>query len=190
MTAVPRYAKAIVDIITADHPYRDSIRGDLEEEFALRAAGAGTGPARTWYRAEAIRTAVAMLRSIRLTPGGTGRILAVVFAAYLGVLAVDRIGSYAVWRERALLAPIAVRGVMLAWILCTGASAGYAVTRFARRPPVVSILAFLVLALGIGTHYVAVAEHHEVWIRMVKVAVLLVAATIGAVRAGVLTRTA
>ncbi len=190
MTAIPRFARAVVDVMTADHPYREAIRGDLEEEFALRAGGAGKGRAQLWYLEEAARTSAALLRSVRLTPTGAARVLAVALGAYLGVLGVDRVASYVVWRERALLAPIAVHGAMLAWVLCAGAVAGYAVTRLARKPPLISILAFLALALGVGAHYVVVAEPHEVWIRAAKVAALLVAAAIGALRGGALTRTA
>ncbi len=182
MKPAPRYVRAVVDAVTAYHPYRDAIRGDLEEEYALRAAGIGAGPARMWYLKEALRTSTTILRRLRLTPAASAGVLAVVFEAYLAVLAVDRAGSYLMWRERVLLAPTVVRLAMLGWVLAAGAVAGYAVTRFVRTLPLVGILAFLALALGIGIHYVDAAAPHEVWIRAAKVAVLTVAAAGGAWR--------
>lgn len=189
MTAAPRYARAIVDVVTADLQYRDAIRGDMDEEFARRAADKGIGCARRWYVGETVRTSTSLLRHAHITPAAVARILTVVFAAYLAVLGADRLATFAVWRERAILAPVVGRLAALSCLVFAGATAGWSVARATRRPPLVGTIAFLALALGIGLRHIFLAQPHEIWYRAAKVALLAGAAAIGATRAETVART-
>ena len=189
MIAAPRYAKVIVDVVTADLPYRDAIRGDLDEEFARRAADRGIGRARCWYLAETARTSMSLLRHTHISPGAGVKILLTVGAAYMAVLGADRFVTFVIWRERASLAPIAGRLAALSCLVLAGATAGWSVARVTRRPPLVGAIAFLALALGIGTRHILLAQPHEIWYRAAKVALLVGAAAIGAARGEIVART-
>jgi hypothetical protein len=189
MIAAPRYAKAILDVVTADLRYRDAIRGDLDEEFARRAADKGIGRARRWYVGETIRTSTSLLRHAHIAPAAGARILSAVFAAYMAVLGADRLVTFVIWRERASLAPVAGRLAALSCLVFAGATAGWSVARVTRRPPLIGAIAFLALALGIGTRHIFLAQPHEVWYRAVKVALLVGAAAVGAARCEIVART-
>lgn len=186
MSAAPRYAKAIVDVVTADLQYRDAIRGDLDEEFARRVADEGIGCARRWYVGETIRTSTSLLRHTHITPAAGARILSAVFAAYMAVLGADRLVTFVVWR--ASLGPVAGRLTPLSCLVLAGATAGWSVARATRRPPLVGTIAFLALALGIGARHIFLAQPHEVWYRAIKVALLVGAAAVGAARGEIVPR--
>jgi hypothetical protein len=188
MITPPRYAKAIVDVVTADLRYRDAIRGDLDEEFARRAADRGIGRARRWYVGETVRTSTSLLRHAHITPAAGLRILTAVFAAYVAVLVADRLVTFVLWRERAIVAPIAGRFAALSCLVFAAAAAGWSVARATRRPPLVGTIAFLALALGIGTRHILLAQPHEIWYRVAKVALLVGAAAMGAARGEVVAR--
>jgi len=182
MIPAPRYAKVVVDFVTADLQYRDAIRGDLDEEFTRLAADLGIERARRWYVGETIRTSVSLLRHAHITPATAARILAAVFAAYLGVLGADRLVTFAIWRGGVSLAPVAGRLATLSCLIIAGATAGWGVARATRRPPLVGTIAFLALTLGIGARHIFLAQPHEIWFRAAKVVLLVGAAAIGAAR--------
>ena len=62
MIAPPRVAELLLESLGAQAAFRDSLLGDLAEEFALHVERDGIGAARRWYYRESIRATPYLLR--------------------------------------------------------------------------------------------------------------------------------
>lgn len=68
----PRLAERLLALAVADGAWRDSILGDLREEYIVRRRTQGTGPARRWYWSQALAIgARGLLAHVRRRAGST-----------------------------------------------------------------------------------------------------------------------
>lgn len=91
MTAPPRSIEAMLEALGAEPHFRESVVGDLAEEFGERAERDGLEHARAWYRREAMRAAPHLLRSgwRGARQRGLGHLLGVIATAFTGMLIVE-----------------------------------------------------------------------------------------------------
>ncbi len=91
MIQPPRLIEALLDALGAEPRYRDSVLGDLAEEFASQAECEGVERAREWYRREALRATPHLLRSgwRRARQRGLGHLLGIFVTAFAGLFIVE-----------------------------------------------------------------------------------------------------
>jgi hypothetical protein len=183
MTLAHRLVAALLHAVTARHPYREAIRGDLEEEFDTRARDGGLVAARAWYAAEALRTTAALLRGLRVTPSVALRVAIAAPAAYLGVHWADQAAPEAIWWAGLTVTSTAGRVAALAWLSVAAALAGYLVPRTTREP-LVGGISFLALTVAVATRYLLLAAPGPLWFHAAKAALLCLGAAAGISAAG------
>jgi hypothetical protein len=85
MIAPPRVAELLLESLGAQTAFRDSLLGDLAEEFALRVERDGIGAARRWYCRESIRATPHLLRdwARSLRPRDLSHLAGVVLSSYV-----------------------------------------------------------------------------------------------------------
>jgi hypothetical protein len=83
--APPRVAELLLESLGAQTDFRDSLLGDLAEEFALRVERDGIGAARRWYYRESIRATPHLLRdwARALRPRDLSHLAGVVLSSYV-----------------------------------------------------------------------------------------------------------
>lgn len=93
MTTPPPPIESLLEALGAEPRFRESVIGDLAEEFASRAERDGLQSARQWYRREAMRATPHLLRSgwrvVRRR--GLGRLLGIMLTAFTGMVIVERV---------------------------------------------------------------------------------------------------
>jgi hypothetical protein len=161
---VPRTPERFLEALGADTDFRDSVLGDMAEEFELRLQLGGPGVARRWYYRECLRVAPYLLRNWfrNLRWRHLGYFGKVVLCSSLGTFALDRLLRFPVFML--LLEPKHVTlktmpeaaifvAFMLIWTLFDGCFAGYLAARIGRRAPLPSALLVAVtwMALKIGS---------------------------------------
>ncbi|HEY4100349.1 MAG TPA: permease prefix domain 2-containing transporter [Gemmatimonadales bacterium] len=179
----PPDARLLLSTLIGTHPYRDSILGDLEEQYAERLESTGEAAARQWYRREVVRSIIPFVAMRGAACRSALRVVAAVLAAYAGTL-----GLIA-----ALVPPLeriaAVRGAppfglgYLVLLTIIGAMAGYAAARFAAKDARLGAQILLIVTLAIGAGHVAKGAPSERWLRAVKVIMLATAFAAGAAAA-------
>jgi hypothetical protein len=91
MTTPPRFIESMLEALGAEPRFRDSVLGDLAEEFASRAEQDGLADARRWYRAEAARALPHLVCSgwHRARRRGLGRLVGILVTAYTGLVIIE-----------------------------------------------------------------------------------------------------
>lgn len=91
MTTPSRFIESVLEALGAESRIRDSVLGDLAEEFASRVERDGIDRARRWYRREAMRAAPHLLRSgwRSVRQRGLGHMLGIAVTAFTGTLIVE-----------------------------------------------------------------------------------------------------
>lgn len=146
----PRKTERLLEALGADTDFRDSVIGDLAEEFEIRLQWDGPRAARRWYYRESLRVAPYLLRdwwrTLRLRH--IGHFAVVVLLSSLGAIVLDfliRLGLIRLLATRgvpldALPSLPGAVALLLLWTLVDAAFAGYVAARIGRRAPLPSAL--------------------------------------------------
>ena len=156
----PRKAERLLEALGAETHFRDSVLGDLAEEFGIRQQWDGPRAARRWYFRESLRVAPYLLRNCvrNLTWRQAGYFAAVVLCASLSAIVLDvglRMGvnGLLVLTKGISLGALPVTAVflalMLVWTLLDGAFAGYVAARIGHRAPLPSVLLVALTWMGL-----------------------------------------
>jgi hypothetical protein len=157
---VPRGAERLLEALGADRDLRDSVIGDLAEEFEIRLQWDGPGAARRWYYRESLRVAPYLLRDWwrGLRWRHIGYFASVVLLSSLCAIALDaslRLGVNGLLLQTKGVSLDAVPtsagfvALMLAWTLIDGAFAGYVAARIGHRAPLPSALLVALAWMGL-----------------------------------------
>ncbi|MGH7552060.1 MAG: hypothetical protein ACREMQ_03430 [Longimicrobiales bacterium] len=183
----PRRAERLLQALGADTDFRDSVLGDLAEEFGIRLEFDGPKAARRWYYGECLRVAPYLLRDWcrNLRWKHVGYFANVVFCSSLCVMVLE-------WLlKRGVIGMLFIQGnamhgfppsagfaaLMLLWTSIDGVFAGYVAARIGRRAPLQSALlvALTWIAVMIGSGWQSVPP----WFLAANVTTMLAAATAG-----------
>src|SRR5215510_7277610 len=91
--APPRIAAMLLDLFLPE-PQRETLQGDLVEEYNLIITNLGRGQARRWYRRQVTRSVAPILRA-NLRRGNWLKTLGAVMAGYFIVVVLVVISDYA-----------------------------------------------------------------------------------------------
>jgi hypothetical protein len=194
MTNPPRVAEALLSSLGADPTYRDSVLGDLAEEFEGRTVRDGVTAARWWYYSEALRSAPHLVRSFgaRATGRDARRVGRAALVALFGLFIVALVlGGVATGIASGLGVRLSVRTlpapaiallsiVGMAWTMI----GGYFAASVDKETPLIS-------ALALGTFWCAVdvvaylfAPERATWQAFVPLLPLIGVTVGGMLRAG------
>ena len=147
----------LLECIGSGSRLRDSIIGDLAEEYASRAETDGVTAADRWYRWEALRVAPHLLRDSmkHLSRGGAARMSAAVLCAFVVLLVFDA-GAREAFRavaeatgggDSVALTPFVV-ALFLSWSAIDGAVAGVVAARLGSSKAIHATLMIAFLAVS------------------------------------------
>ncbi|HEU4786246.1 MAG TPA: hypothetical protein VFS57_02525 [Gemmatimonadaceae bacterium] len=191
----PRGIECMLEALGAESRFRDSVLGDLAEEFSGRAERDGLDSADSWYRREALRVAPHLLWSWarRLRLRGVAHLVGVMVSSYVSLLLLGALVAatgYVVMRTLGLpteyhipwgnqLAASFLLAASLALGGLIGTLGGYISSWLGNEAPLANAIAFAV-ALGVVEIVVAVlAPRFPLWYRFAVPVVVVVAITVG-----------
>ena len=158
-SCAPRTAERLLEALGADPGFRDTVLGDLAEEFGMRVEEEGPEAARRWYYRESVRVAPYLLRdwlrSLRWSH--IGYFANVVLWSSLSAIVLDallRLGLVSLLLTRGvaldgLSSSAGLVALMVSWTLVDGAFAGYVAGRIGHRAPLPSALLVAVLWMAV-----------------------------------------
>lgn len=159
-SCAPRKAERLLEALGADTDFRDSVVGDLAEEFGIRLQSDGPGAARRWYYRESLRVAPYLLHDWcrHLRWSHLGYFANVVLWSSLAAIVLDLSVRLGVSTLLLLTGGVTLDelphsvgfvALMLAWTLIDGAGAGYVAARIGRRAPLPSALLVALTWMGL-----------------------------------------
>jgi hypothetical protein len=158
-SSAPRGAERLLEALGADTDFRDSVIGDLAEEFEIHLQWDGPKAARRWYYRESLRLAPYLLRDWwrNLTWKRVGYFANVVLSSSLAVSVLDfllRLGVFGLLSLTgtpvdALARSAVFVAMMLVWTLCEGAFAGFVAARIGHRAPLPSAILVALTWMGL-----------------------------------------
>jgi hypothetical protein len=196
----PWRAEAILESLGAKPEFRETLIGDLAEEFASRAERDGPAAARRWYYREAVRVTPHLLRSAsrELSLAEIGRTANVLALSYLCAVTIEVFIGLTVWAVlratgvsqnpfvhvwKAPMLPAVILGLCL-FAGCQGMLTGFLAACFDRRAPVLTALMLGVVwscILIVASMNVSVADRPPVWYPTTFVICLVCATTAGGI---------
>ena len=143
---VPRRVERILASLGASAEFRQDVLGDLQEEFAIRAAWDGPRVARRWYYRESLRVAPHLLRDwwgrlgltdiVRLTEGIVWSAIAVVALQSLQTAFVMKVADLLGVPPRRVLSfgfDLSAPQIILVWNTFTAIATGYFAASMSHR---------------------------------------------------------
>lgn len=191
----PRSIETMLEALGAEPVFRDSVLGDLAEEFASRAERDGMASADSWYRREALRAAPHLLWSWarRLRVRGVAHLVGVMVSSYVSLLLLAMLVAatgYGILRTLGLpteyhipwanqLAASLLLAASLALGGLVGTLGGYLASWLGNEAPLATAIAFAVVLGVIEIVVAALAPRFPLWYRCAVPAVVVVAITVG-----------
>ena len=194
MTEPPRLIERLLEALGADPRFRDSVLGDLAEEFASRADQSGADDARRWYRAEAARALPHLLCSgwHRARRRGLDRLLGIFLTAYTGLVIIELMLAGIVFgalRTFGVL-PSNLRMVVTnpVWLdaslvvgVLSATLGGYLAAYLESEAPLFTAVAFGVAWSSLEAAGLAISGHLPIWYRLAVQIVILGGTTLGGI---------
>ena len=193
----PRGVECMLEALGAEPRFRDSVLGDLAEEFASRAERDGIVSADGWYRREALRAAPHLLWSWarRLHLRGVARLVGVMVSSYVSLLLLAMLVAatgYVVLNTLGLpteyhipwgsqLAASLLLAASLALGGLIGTLGGYVASWLGNEAPLATAIAFAVVLGVIEIVVAALAPRFPLWYRCAVPVVVIVAITAGGI---------
>jgi hypothetical protein len=185
----------MLEALGAEPCFRDSVLGDLAEEFACRAERDGVVSADSWYRREALRAAPHLLWSWarRLRLRGVAHLVGVMVSSYVSLLlagALVAATGYVVlstlglpteyhvpWGNQLVASLVLATSLALGSLVAT--LLGYVASWLGNEAPLATAIAFSVVFGVIEIAVAALAPRLPLWYRCAVPAVVVVAITVG-----------
>lgn len=197
MITPPRTIESLLEALGAEPGFRDSVLGDLAEEFTARAESDGMASAESWYRREALRAAPHLLWSWarRLRARGVAHLVGVMVSCYVSLLLVGALVAatgYVVLRTLGLrteyhlpwgnpLAALLLLSASLALGSLVATLGGYIAAWLGNEAPLATAVAFAVVLGVIEVVVAALAPRFPLWYRFAVPIVVFVGITVGGV---------
>ncbi len=191
----PRSIECWLEALGAEPRFRDSVLGDLAEEYASRVESHGEASARNWYRLEALRVAPHLLWNWarRLRVRGVVQLVGVMASSYISLLMLGLlVGGIGYGVLKALGLPTeyhfpwgnsTAASLLLAASLVLGtfvtALNGYIASLLGNEAPLASAVAYAVVWGVIEVAVAAFAPGFPVWYRCAIPVVVVMGTTAG-----------
>lgn len=169
----------ILTAALAAHPYRDAVLGDLSEERLNIEAAEGTEGAHRWYRDQVRRSVFPILSNYPVAPGLALCLMALVVTVYLSAVRASNFAGFEIEHMLARSRGIAFVALYLVAIAIAGGVGGFVVSVVARRHAFLAALFMLAVICAVGVIHVVSAVPPEVWFRLWKVSVFILAVAVG-----------
>jgi hypothetical protein len=194
MISPPRNAERLLESLGATPECRDTIVGDLAEEFAERTECDGVAAARRWYYRECVRVIPHLLRNWlrRARSHDFSHIAGVALSSYVFLSVIGLVivgvahGVAASLGVRLDLSQLATSHVVLAALaLPLGAASavtgGYIAALLSRRAPLLSAVALGLGWSGVSFGVLAALSSAPIWYRIVAPLIVIIGTTVGGV---------
>jgi hypothetical protein len=203
-SSAPRKAELILQSLGANTEFRETVVGDLAEEFALRAGWDGPAAARRWYYRECLRVAPYLLRDWwrelhRNDVGHLANMLGIASVCMLALqpllMLIVRGIAFALGTPRATIVSmwespigsVVLPVTLLLFALGEGALGGYVAARLGRRAPLPTMLslgvvwATLIIVSNLLAGQSSSASPIPVWFRIANATTMMTGIIAGGV---------
>lgn len=197
MITPPRLIERILEALGAEPSFRDSVLGDLAEEFASRAEQDGVADARRWYRAEAARALPHLVSSgwHRARRRGLGHLVGIFLTAYTGAAIIELMVAGIVFGalrtfgflpanlRMVVTSPVWLEASLVVGVL-SATLGGYLAAYLESEAPLFTAFAFGVAWSSLEAAGLAITDHNghfPIWYRLAVQAVILAGTTLGGV---------